>query len=341
MVVGGVIHDCGQMGPVAPRLRLLYWVDLHDPLLVVEANSADKVYVDGLNATVVLSRDKNGVVHVSAPDEASMAFAQGYVHARDRLFQMDLLRRTASGTLAELLGKEALADDILLRTIGLCRAAKRTLPLLGDQLRSVLDAYAKGVNAFKKANSLPPEYPVLNLGEVIDWSPLDSVCIAKLVAFQLSADTDDIDRTEALFSYQASLGEQAGTVLFFQDLWRIAPFEPISIVPLRSEDAGAAQASPPVKGRAAAGGRARAGGHLEAALEPCADPAAHSRCAGARRRQQRFRRRRTVVEEPPSASRQRSPPVRFSTTKAGCISDMPRFYHVNDMRNTFDYNSTQ
>ncbi|HYN38309.1 MAG TPA: penicillin acylase family protein, partial [Rhodospirillales bacterium] len=171
------------------------------------AHAAEKVYVEGLAAPVVLARDKNGVVKVAAADEKSMAFAQGYAHARDRLFQMDLLRRSAAGTLAELLGKDALDDDILLRTLGLCRTAERTLPLLSDGLRSVLEAYAAGVNAFREMNPPPPEYPVLGLGEVADWSPVDSVCIAKLVAFQLSVDTDDIDRTEALHTYQAFLGE--------------------------------------------------------------------------------------------------------------------------------------
>lgn len=205
------------------------------------ADAAEKLYVEGLAAPVMLTRDKSGVVHVVAADENSMAFAQGYVHARDRLFQMDLLRRSAGGTLAELLGKDALEDDIMLRTLGLCRAADRTLPLLSDRLRDVLESYAAGVNAYKEANPPPPEYPILGLGEVADWSPLDSVCIAKLVTFQLSADTDDIDRTEALLTYQAFLGEEAGNALFFEDLWRVAPFEPVSTVRRRSDAADSDQ----------------------------------------------------------------------------------------------------
>jgi penicillin amidase len=215
--------------------------------------AAEAPHVDGSNAPFVLTRDKNGVVHVTAPDEPSLAFAQGYVHARDRLFQMDLLRRTASGTLAELLGEDVLADDIELRTIGLRRSAERTLPLLGNQLRRALEAYARGVNAFKKANPAPPEYAVLGLEKIVAWTPLDSVSIAKLLAFQLSADFEDIDRSEALIAYQAALGPTSGVALFFEDLWRIAPFEPIAAVPRGAETARAGEPSLPALGGAAPG----------------------------------------------------------------------------------------
>src|SRR5262249_31385990 len=73
---------------------------------------------------------------------------QGYVHAQDRLFQMDMSRRIAGGTRAELLGPTALAGDIELRTIGIRRAAVRSLPLISLDSLAALEAYAEGVNAY-------------------------------------------------------------------------------------------------------------------------------------------------------------------------------------------------
>jgi penicillin amidase len=212
-------------------LALLSWVPS-------PASASEKLLVEGLQARVLLARDANGIVHITAPNETSLTFAQGYIHARDRLFQMDLLRRTASGTLAELLGDAVLGDDIELRTIGLRRAAERTVPALQQPLREALESYAKGVNAYIRqvANDkklLPPEYDALGLGAVDEWSVIDSVAIAKLISFQLSADLDDIDRTSALMSYRGAFkeDEDKGDALFFRDLWRVAPFEPIATVP--------------------------------------------------------------------------------------------------------------
>ena len=73
-----------------------------------------------------ITRDAQGVVHITAPSLERAYYLNGWVHARDRLFQMDVTRRSASGTLAELLGKPALEADIQARTIGLRRAAERT-----------------------------------------------------------------------------------------------------------------------------------------------------------------------------------------------------------------------
>lgn len=230
---------------LAPPLHATYAEPLSGELLFSGSSAAETDTVEGLSAPVELARDENGVVHVHARNEADLAFAQGYAHARDRLFQMDLLRRTASGTLAELLGERVLADDIELRTVGLRRAAERTLPRLSPPVRRDLDAYAQGVNAFRQAHPVPPEYAALGLGNADAWTPLDSVSIAKLIAFQLTADLDDIDRTEALLTYQQALGAGPGAALFFQDLWRVAPFEPVAITTPGAAIAVAAESAVP------------------------------------------------------------------------------------------------
>ena len=93
--------------------------------------------------------------------EVDAVYLQGVVHARDRLFQMDTLRRQAEGKLTELLGPSVVASDVQLRTFGLRRAAELSLQMLSPESRRGLVAYAAGVNAVASAGPLPPEYAAL------------------------------------------------------------------------------------------------------------------------------------------------------------------------------------
>lgn len=197
----------------------------------------------GLRDAARVTIDSEGISHVRASNEHDLYFMQGWVHARDRMFQMDYNRRLASGTLAELLGTGALANDVQLRTLGLRRAAQRSLDAASPNLRAALDAYTAGVNAWLQAHaqSLPPEYGALHLTQVAPWTPVDSIVVGKLLAFSLAFDLD-IARTVALRSYVAA-GQAVGfngVTLFSQDLWRSAGFEPNATVP----DASAAIAQP-------------------------------------------------------------------------------------------------
>jgi penicillin G amidase len=179
-----------------------------------------------------ITRDRFGIAHVSARDHHRLYFLQGWVHAEDRLFQMDTSRRQASGTLAELLGPDALPSDVQLRTIGLRRAAERSLAVISPAGRDALTAYAAGVNAYVAGHPLPPEYAALHLTRFQPWTPVDSLVVGKLVAFGLSFDLD-LGLTQQLAAYQAA-GQAAGfdgTRLFFDDLSRSEPFTSASTVP--------------------------------------------------------------------------------------------------------------
>ena len=88
---------------------------------------------------------------------------------------MDVTRRQADGTLAELLGAGALASDVQLRTFGLRRAAERSLPILSQDMRNALSAYADGVNAYVARNPLPAEYTALEITTFRSWAPVDSL----------------------------------------------------------------------------------------------------------------------------------------------------------------------
>ena len=184
----------------------------------------------GLRESATVSVDAEGIAHVRAANEHDLYFIQGWVHARDRLFQMDYNRRVASGTVAELVGQAGLPSDVQLRTLGLRRAAERSYAAASPTTRAAMQSYAEGVNAWASSHPLPIEYGALQLSRFSPWSPADSLVIGKLIAFSLSFDLD-INRTIAIQTYSAVLGAQRGAALFFQDLWRSAPFEPDATVP--------------------------------------------------------------------------------------------------------------
>jgi penicillin amidase len=101
----------------------------------------------GMRLPGQITRDTNGVAHIRAFTDYDAVFLNGWLHAQDRLFQMDTNRRTASGTLAELLGPPALASDVQLRTLGLRRAAQLSQLEYSPRVTDLLAAYSASVNA--------------------------------------------------------------------------------------------------------------------------------------------------------------------------------------------------
>ena len=186
----------------------------------------------GMRLPGQITRDANGIAHIRAFTDYDAVYLNGWVHAQDRLFQMDENRRTASGTLAELLGTGVLGSDVQLRTLGLRRAAQLSQLEYSPRATELLAAYSAGVNAYVAANGLSPEYTALEITQWEPWTPLDSIAVAKLLAFGLSFELD-VDSTVALLTYRGAgqvLGID-GTALFFEDLFRSQPFNPASTVP--------------------------------------------------------------------------------------------------------------
>jgi penicillin G amidase len=215
------------------------------------ARPATVIRLAGLQSPARLIQDRNGVTHIEAASLPDLFFLQGWVHARDRLFQMDVSRREPSGTLAELLGKAALPRDVQARTIGLRRAAERSWAAAAPDLRAVLSAYADGVNAYVADHPLPPEYGALHLTSFEPWTPVDTLTIGKAISFELSFDLD-IGPTLQLGAYVAALGPQRGYALFTQDVMRSQPFSNASTIPdalsgqaAAARSGGAAPALPP------------------------------------------------------------------------------------------------
>lgn len=197
----------------------------------IRANrNSEIVPVKGLTSWSKVIRDNSGIAHISSVTQHDMYFMQGFIHAQDRLFQMDFSRRQASGTLSELLGSEALPSDVEFRTIGVRRAAERSWEALSNKSRKAILAYTKGVNAYIANHQLPPEYDALELRKFTPWVPVDCVAIGKLISFGLSFDTGDISRSLTLGQYQAAgvaFGFD-GAALFFEDIVRSAPFDSAS-----------------------------------------------------------------------------------------------------------------
>jgi len=139
--------------------------------------------VAGLSAPVEVIRDEWGVPNLYAANEHDLFFAQGYVHAQDRLWQMEFNRHVSGGSLAELFGRPLLADDKGLRAFGLRRAAERDLALMTPATRGILEAYAAGVNAYVAGHRsrLPVEFSILGV-DPKPWTPVDSIAWGKLIA---------------------------------------------------------------------------------------------------------------------------------------------------------------
>ena len=144
-----------------------------------------EVPAPALKAAVEVLRDAYGIPHIFASNEADAAYALGYVHAQDRLWQMEMNRRIGSGRLAEILGPAGLEADRFLRTIGVRRAAQASLAQLDAVSLGVLEAYSAGVNAFLAAGPVLPVEFLLTGARPEPWSPVDSLVWMKMMAWDL------------------------------------------------------------------------------------------------------------------------------------------------------------
>lgn len=178
-----------------PRLSLLILIALVASLATdvsVNRSSAQQapatLAVAGLKDRVTVRRDERGIPYIEAANDDDLFFAQGYVTAGDRLWQMDLMRRNVRGELAEIFGANALAEDKRHRTLGLAQVVEEAAQKMPANLRVAMTAYAKGVNAFIDSltdQTMPPEFRILQY-KPRHWTPADSLSVGKLLAEYLS-----------------------------------------------------------------------------------------------------------------------------------------------------------
>jgi penicillin amidase len=168
------------------RISLVFLVVF---LAVFGAYAQEKTLtVAGLKEPVTVRRDARAIPYLEAKNEADLYFAQGYVTASDRLFQMDLMRRVARGETAEIFGTQGLEEDKRWRKLGFSGITAESYKILAPELKASLDNYARGVNAYiatLKPETLPGEYKILQFTPR-EWVPTDSLVIGKILSDALS-----------------------------------------------------------------------------------------------------------------------------------------------------------
>lgn len=145
--------------------------------------------LSGLTAQVDIVRDAHGIPHLYAQSSADAYFALGFVHAQDRLWQLEMHRRISSGRMAEVLGEKALPTDRFLRTLGVRRNAEQIYARLAPETRAMLQAYAAGINAYlaTRKGPLPPEFVLTGTADPERWEPADSIAWQTMMAWDLGA----------------------------------------------------------------------------------------------------------------------------------------------------------
>lgn len=176
----------------------------------------------GLAAPVTVSRNTNGIPTIQANTEADAYRTLGYIHAQDRLWQMEMTRRIGAGRLAEVIGSSGLSFDRYIRTLGLYPLAQAQIDALSEQAKATLDAYVDGVNTYleDRPDPLPPEFLLL-FHEPEPWTAADSLVWGRLMAFQLATNQRG-ERLRARLSEVLSSDQLA-------DIFPGAPSLPVTI----------------------------------------------------------------------------------------------------------------
>lgn len=144
-----------------------------------------ELLLPGLHGRVTIRRDRWGIPHIEAGDRHDLWYAQGFVHAQERLWQMEVNRRLGQGRLAELFGAVALDTDRLVRTLGFHRLAEMDWQQTTPTLRAALTAYTAGVNVWIDIGQSPLEYRLLRTTPAL-WTPLDTLAYARVMIWVLS-----------------------------------------------------------------------------------------------------------------------------------------------------------
>jgi penicillin amidase len=142
--------------------------------------------IPGLASSVAIEIDEDAIPRIRAASLEDAAAALGWLHARDRMFQMDMMRRAAAGELSEIAGTPTLPLDRMMRTLGLRRAAEADAASLDPETRAMLEAYARGVNAYIAARGRFAAAEFIPLGAPRPWTPTDSLLWAKTMGLYLS-----------------------------------------------------------------------------------------------------------------------------------------------------------
>ena len=165
-----------------------------------------EIQLEGLNGPVDIYRDQMGIPHIYASTSHDLFFAQGYVHAQDRFWQMDTWRHIGSGTLSEMFGGGQIETDTFLRTLGWRLTAEQEYAEFDSDSKAIIDSYTEGVNAYLKdhdTTALSLEYAILGLlspdYKIQSWTPVNSLTWGKAMAWDLRGNMgEEIERAVLL-----------------------------------------------------------------------------------------------------------------------------------------------
>jgi penicillin amidase len=173
--------------------------------------TSGKIKVEGLANAVEILRDEYGVAHIYGETSEDLFFAEGYVHAQERFWQMEFQRRVGSGRLSEIFGESTLATDRFLRHFDFRGSSEEVYASMGDSTRNLMDAYSAGVNAYiseRSPSSLGLEFALLGLQgvkwEIEEWTPVDSIVWGYMMIFDQGSRFNELDHVKLI----ASVGEE-------------------------------------------------------------------------------------------------------------------------------------
>ncbi|PSR27405.1 MAG: hypothetical protein C7B43_11715 [Sulfobacillus benefaciens] len=182
--------------------HLFRWLGMLKPVQKLP----QEIFSEHLEGPVEITRDDVGVPHVQAGSMKDALFVQGFIHGRERAFQMDLSRRLPLGQLAELLGPKTLVFDRFMRKLHIAHWAKEAVGTWSDNTKEYVQSYVEGINYAFSTQPLPPEYRFLK-GHLRPWTvedtnavayqlawSLNSIWHAKWISDQLGSDTDEVVR---------------------------------------------------------------------------------------------------------------------------------------------------
>jgi penicillin amidase len=194
--------------------------------------TSGEISVSGLESSVTVQRDALGVPTITADSSHDLFYAQGYVHAQDRFFEMDFRRHVTSGRVAEMFGESQAGTDMFLRTLGWRDVAEKEVEALDDTTRAYYQAYADGVNAYLAENDgaeASLEYAVLGIQnpdyEIEPWEPADSVAWLKAMAWDLRTNIEDETERALLVAETGDPSTPHDSMALLEQLYPAYPFD--------------------------------------------------------------------------------------------------------------------
>lgn len=217
-----------KMGPLPPLGKFLdpfngFWQQAESRQTQPEST----LLINGLKGQVTIRFDENRVPHIEADNEEDLYLAQGFIVARDRLWQLDFQTRFAAGRLSEVIGEKAIDLDKYNRRMGMGFGARNMEAFVNKdpKMKMVLDAYTKGINAYigtLKPKDYPIEFKLLDY-EPENWKPINSAYLLKLMSATLAAASNDFYMSNALSKFGPEV---------IKDLFPNYPFREDPIIPV-------------------------------------------------------------------------------------------------------------